>query len=532
MTARAKNELFTLIRFMARRDRLRVPIWIISIAGVVILSATSFPEVYQSAAERQARATLMDNPSVSLVAGSGHGLEDYTFGAMMTQEMMPLTLAVVALMSLLLVVRHTRADEADGRSELITAYTNSRRSILLAAIIWVSVVNLILGTVLALGLGALGIESITWAGSWMFSLAITGVGLVFVGIAALTAQLTQSSRGAAGLAGLILGAFYLLRALGDAGGNFLSWLSPFGWALGSKAYVDNQWWTLALPIIFSLACIIVAMVVAKQRDYGAGLLKVRPGRSRGSRWLNSPLMLILRLQRTSLIAWTISMAVFGLLYGTLAPEIEKFVEDLSSLAIFEGNGNILETFLSTVIVIIAITAASFGVISLSRAKSEETAGRAELILATPVRPVHWLIINAALAFAGSILVLLAASGAMAASAAVAIGNAELFWRLLGSALTYIPAVWLVIGLAAALYGLTARALGLVWLVIIYSAIVWTFGVLFRIPEWLFNLSPFEHVPQLPVESLRLTPLILLSVAGLVAFLASVLLIRRRDIATR
>lgn len=516
---------------MARRDRVRAPVWIITVAGFVVLSASSFPAVYHSEAERQARAALMDNPAVSIIAGPGYGLDNYTFGAMMTQEMMPLTLLVVALMSILFVVRHTRADEAEGRTELIASYTKNRRLLLVTAMTWVAIINMVLGAAMALGMAALHLESIDWQGSWLFSLAIAGIGLVFTTVAAVTAQLAQSSRGAVGLAGIILGGFYLVRVLGDTALGTLSWLSPFGWALASKAYVFNDWWVLLLALGASIALAAVAILIANNRDYGAGVLQVRPGRRQASRWLNNPLALIVRLQRTSIIVWVVAMASFGLLYGTLAPEVEGFVDKLSSLALLTQGGDILATFLGTVITVFAITAAAFGIISLSRIKNEETSGRAELVLATQVQPVRWLLLHAAVAFIGSVLVLLAASIAMAATAAIAVQDAELFWGLLQSALVYIPALLLIIGAAAALYGLAARAVGLVWIVIAYGATVWTFGVLFRMPEWLMTLSPFEHIPTLPIEAFRWAPLTILTAIGIALFIAGLGLVRRRDLTT-
>lgn len=61
----------------------------------------------------------------------------------------------------------------------------------------------------------------------------TGVGLtvcgwVFAGTALAAAQLTRATRGMYGIAGAILGLAYLLRAIGDLGDGWVSWLSPIG----------------------------------------------------------------------------------------------------------------------------------------------------------------------------------------------------------------------------------------------------------------------------------------------------------------
>lgn len=522
------SQLFTLIRFMARRDRVRAPVWIVSVAGLIVLSAASFPTVYQDDASRLARAALMENPAVTIIAAPT-GLDNYTFGAMLTTEMLPLTLATVALMSILLMTRHTRSDEAEGRIELTAAYTNTHRLFLLAAAIWVGFVNLLLGATMAIGLAALNLPSVSWQGSWMFGLATAGLGLVFVGIAAITAQLAQSPRGAAGIAGLALGGFYLLRVIGDSTGGSLSWLSPFGWAAEGQAYVDEQWWTLALPAAATLACTTAATVLVNRRDYDAGFIKPKAGRTGASHWLNGSLALILRLQRASVLAWVVGLSLFGAFYGSLAPEVEAFASEISAFTALTQADDLMGAFLGMVVAIFAITAASFGVTSLNRIKGEESSGRGEIVLATRVSPVRWLLLHALVAFVGSVVLLVVASLSMATTASVAIGDFNLFANLFSATLVYIPVLLLTVGLAAALYALRSNLIGLTWLMLAYSGIVWTFGVLFKLPDWVLQLSPFEHIPTLPIEEFKLAPLVVITAVGLTLALAGLILIRRRDI---
>ena len=65
-------------------------------------------------------------------------------------------------------------------------------------------------------------------------------------VAALTAQLTDSSRAANAMALGFLGATYLVRAIGDAGPSWLSWLSPVGWGQQVKPYAGDRWWVAVL----------------------------------------------------------------------------------------------------------------------------------------------------------------------------------------------------------------------------------------------------------------------------------------------
>ena len=256
-----------LVRFILRRDRVRLAVWVLSIAVVVLGSVASFAQTYPTAADRQARAGLLaGNAAAQLFVGPGYGTADYTFGAMTANEMLPLTTVVVALMSVFLMIRHTRAEEEDGRAELLRAQTVGRLAQPAAALVVVGGANLVLCVLLAAGLPA-ALTELSAGGSLAFAAAVCGIGLVFAGVALLVAQLTVSSRAAVGMAGIVLGALYLVRAVGDLGDAGLAWLSPFGWATGMRAYVGERWWPLALTYSESLSVLIMAMNSSQARSF-------------------------------------------------------------------------------------------------------------------------------------------------------------------------------------------------------------------------------------------------------------------------
>ena len=111
----------TLLRLVLRRDRLRLALWIGGIAGYVVLIGRALPGLYATAAERQARAEFVDSPVARMFRGPGYGLDEYTLGAMLANEMLLWALVAVGVMGLLGTVRHTRAEEESGRAELVRA---------------------------------------------------------------------------------------------------------------------------------------------------------------------------------------------------------------------------------------------------------------------------------------------------------------------------------------------------------------------------------------------------------------------------
>lgn len=522
----------TLVRFILRRDRVRITVWVTALTVLTVGTGAAYPGLYPTAADRQAQAAIMtSNPAMAAMSGPGYGTEDYTFGAMMSNEMLGFVAILVALMSVLLVVRHTRAEEESDRAELIRASVVGRHAHLSAAVATVTAVNLALGAIIAVGYASLGIDSMDWIGSIAFGAGLTAVGLVFTGIAAVTAQVTQSARATSGLAGALIGVAYALRAAGDMGDGTLSWLSPIGWAQQVRAYVDERWWPLGLALATALALVAAAYALSTRRDVGAGMINQRAGAATASDRLATPLGFALRLQRGSLLGWTAAMGLFGLAYGSAAGVIEEYSDNafIQEIMADAPGTSLVEQWLSMIVSVLAMVCTVYAIQAVLRLRGEETGGRAEPVLATPLSRVRWVVSHVAVAFGGGAVVLLVTGAALGATAGVSQQDAQLTSSLLGAAAAHLPAMWLTAGLAVAVFGVLPRAMPLAWAVLVYSIFMGYLGVLLQLPEWMMNLSPFGHVPRLPGEELTLLPLLLLA-AGAVALVALGLVgVRRRDI---
>ena len=162
----------TLMRFILRRDRLRLPLWLGSFVVVSVIIALAFVGLYQNEEERQAMAETMQNPAMTAMVGPGYGLDNYTVGAMTAHEMLLMTAVVVGLMSILLVTRHTRTDEEDGRIEMVRSLPVGRLSNLLAILLVLIGANVVLALLTAFSLAALGIESMDLEGSLVYGSAL------------------------------------------------------------------------------------------------------------------------------------------------------------------------------------------------------------------------------------------------------------------------------------------------------------------------------------------------------------------------
>ena len=160
--------------------------------------------------------------------------------------------AILAVLMVILTIRHTRGDEESGRLELLGGGRLGRDAPLAAALIISLGANLALGLLSAAALAAGGLPA---AGSLAFGLGWAATGMAFSAVAGVAAQLTASARAATGLSVGFVAVTYALRAVGDLaepGPSVLSWLSPIGWNQQIRAFAGDRWWVLALPVALCL----------------------------------------------------------------------------------------------------------------------------------------------------------------------------------------------------------------------------------------------------------------------------------------
>jgi ABC-2 type transport system permease protein len=523
----------TLIRFILRRDRVRIPIWVVAILVSVVGTAASLPDTFPTASARETRAVLMESPAFRLILGPGHGLDNYTYGALMASEMLGIMTVVTALMSIFMVVRHTRAEEESGRAEFVQSSVVGRHASMSAALIVVSGLNILIGLMTAFGLAAV-LPELDLAGSLLFGASMAVSGVLLAGVTAVSVQINEFARGANGLATAALGVIYILRGFGDIQENALAWLSPSGWLLQTAPYVDDRWWPLALALSLSGALVVLAFQLSTRRDVASGLVPPRPGPAHASAMLTAPFGLVARLQRGSLLGWTIGVALFGMGIGAAVGEVATmYAENPLAQEYFAILGlddtAIMESAYSLYILFFALLVSVFTVNAITRLRGEETSLRAENVLATAVSRVRWAGEYLAFAVAGSVLILFVTGLGSGLVHAASTDDPVPTIRVIASAMAYAPTLWLAAGIAIAVYGLVPRLMILAWAVPVYSFFALMFGPLLGLPGWLYDLSPFEYVPRMPVDPFELMPLLGITAIAVVLMIAGLAGFRRRDL---
>jgi ABC-2 type transport system permease protein len=102
--------------------------------------------------------------------------------------------------------------------------------------------------------------------------------------------------------------------------------------------------------------------------------------------------------------------------------------------------------------------------------------------------------------------------------------------VLGGALVQLPAVWVMAGIGAALFGLLPRLMvGGTWAILGIVLFITTLGEPLQLAQWTLDLSPFAHLPRLPAAAFTATPLAWLAVLALALGAAGLAGFRRRDL---
>ncbi|MCA6095218.1 ABC transporter permease [Streptomyces sp. SCA3-4] len=523
----------TLLRLAVRRDRMMLPVWVLALGLTVMSTASAFRTLYDTASDRAglARST---NASGSLRALYGPVFSEAP-GALVAWRMVALGGVLAAVMSVVVVVRHTREEEESGRQELLSSAVVGRRAPLTAALLAALAANALVALLVAAGLAGIGLPG---GGALALGLAIGGTGLCFAGVAAVTAQLTESARAAKGIAGAVLGAAFVLRAAGDAarGGasSPLVWVSPVGWGEQVRAFAGNRWWVLLLPCAAAAVTAAAAYGLAGRRDMGAGLLAGRPGAAGASRRLGGPYGLAWRLQRGSLLGWALGFAVAGGAFDAVTDGAAELVGDNDAtreiFARMGGHQGITEAFLSSMAGVLGMVAALYAVGSVLRLWAEETGGRAEPVLAGAVSRLRWAAGHLAFAFAGTAAVLAAGGLGMGLGYGLAAGDVGgQLPRVMGAVLAQAPAAWVLAGLAVLVFGAVPRASTGAWAVAGVCLGIGWLGPVLKLPGWVMDLSPFGHLPKLPGAAPSAAPFLGLTALAAVLTCAGLVALRRRDL---
>ena len=386
-------------RFVARRTLRGATLWALVFGVYVASKAVGYAAAYPTLRERVGiAASLGGNAGLNALLGVPHHME--TVAGFTAWNCLGVMSIVGGIWALLLATKNFRGEEQNGRLELLlTGQTTTQRAAL-NTLLGIGGSLVVLYAVSALTFIAVGrVHTVGFApgAASFFALCVTASAAMFIAVGALTSQLMPTRSRAAGLAALIFGVCFVLRAVADATNT--PWLlnaSPLGWIEKTQPlYATHAVWLLPCAL-FTLIISSVAVYMAGRRDLGESTLADRETAKPRYGLLNSPVFLAVRLLRGSAVAWVAGVsavaAMFGLLTNTASQALNSSTaaqNTFERIAHTSQQAN-AEAFLGAIFLIIITFVMACAAHAVGAIREDEANGLVDNFLVRPVGRIRWL----------------------------------------------------------------------------------------------------------------------------------------------
>ncbi|GAX03711.1 ABC transporter permease protein [Secundilactobacillus pentosiphilus] len=524
-----------LTRMYLRHDRFAVIIWLLGIVSMVAAGASKIIGLSGSDKQVASLVAALDTPSMAALFGPFTAVKPYTTAAIFAASMMVFTGLLMAIMNIYFAIRNTRTQEDNGVLEMVRAHSVGRQSPLLATVYELLIINGVTGVLSVATLQAINMDGADITGDWLFGIGLAVFGFMFGTFTLLLSQLASNARGATTMSYSLLGLLYLFRAMTDVRNVKYTWWTVFGWVEKIDPYGKNRVVPILEMLGLAVVILIVTVVVSSERDLGAGLLPDRPGRGRASSLLAGPVTLVFRLECTSMIAWFVGLAVYGVSMGTLfntvgdmmtnSPMVAKIIGPAAAASV--GRTTTLQ-FAALMSVVMAIGASVPAIATMLRLNSDERKGWLESIHARSVSRHHLFGAYTLVGTVASLLALFAGTFGMALGSQGA-KDPFAISRLMRSFWAFSPAVLVVIGIVAVVLGLLPRLQQVAWVIPIYALLSIYLGGLLDFPEWTKKLTPFGWINKVPLKPVQWNQAGWLVLLSAVLILTGDYLYQRRDL---
>jgi ABC-2 type transport system permease protein len=500
-------------RFTGRRAMRGGALWGLVFGLYVYDNAVSFDTIAGTAAKRTGLlASMASNAGLKALLGDTQGIT--ARGGFTDWRAIGVTILVASIWGLLASTKALRGEEAAGRWELfLSGQTTPRRAAAgaLAGLGAGVAAMFVLTALLTVGFGTRSNVAIRPGPGLLLALAIVSGAAMFAAVGALASEVMPTRSRAAGLAGAIFGAAFMLRALGDAtsSAHWLVYLSPLGWVeqLHPLTGARPVW---LLPIIALIALCGAATILLADRDLGASLLADKDAAAPRTALLGSPVLFAWRMNRTVIACWLGATLLASLLYGSLAKSTGQAFANSGALRKFTGSlTHVLErqlqlagtrVFAGIVFLILMTLIMAFVASALGRVREDEAEGYLDNLLARDVSRPRWLAGRAGLILAAAVSAgLLGGLGFWVAAASQHSGLSvhELVLAGINSA---VPAT-LLLGLGVLTFGFAPRLTSIVcWGLLAWAFLLDMLGSAIKVNHWVMDTSLLHHPALAPAVS--------------------------------
>jgi ABC-2 type transport system permease protein len=311
-------------------------------------------------------------------------------------------------------------------------------------------------------------------------------------------------------------------------------MSPLGLATQTQVFVGNYFWPIGILLLATALAVYAAYHLNARRDIDQGYFPDKPGPATAGNLLNSVYGFIWRLIRNTLIGWAIGLFLLGAVFGVVLGDVETILtEDIffAQLVPYSPYHTQTELFAVMLNVLLAAFGAIPVLILMFKLRAEEKFYRTEKIFSTKATRKSYLLGYYIVALGASVLMpFLTMMGIWLFSIPV-LNEPMSFANSISAMMVYVPALWVMLGVATFAVGAFPKKSAIIaWGFFGYAFLLVFFGDVLAFPNWLMNLSPFEVIPQIPVDEVNFAILTLLAVIGAAFSAVGFFFFGKRDIA--
>ena len=530
----------TLIRLILRRDRVRLPVWIICIVMFLVMMV---PVIQQSLGGTRTLDDLYTqfsaNPSIRFLVGP---MDSASFGSAFTIKTLLWWGIAVAIMNIFLVVRHTRANEDSGAQEILLSTRVRRGADLVSVLLVAGASNLVIAVGTGVGL-SWATSEISCEQGWLFGIGLGLTGCFWAVLGGLIAQLVSSARRAYAVASFVVGAAFVLRGMGDFFGtttaagrpqsHWVSFLSPFGWLQATRPLAYPAWWPLSIFVCAIFLALIFAFWLVSIREVGSGFFPERSGRPRATRLGRTAFGLTLVLHRSVWLSWTLGTVALMVVIGAISHSMTSVYSSSEALKrIIEslgGGGALIPAFLSAMLTVAVFMLLAYAIQAMGRLSTEEASGHTVNLLTASVGRWRWYALHVIVVVLGCAIALILCGLDLGISVDV-VGGSNHTGEYVVAALSYVPLLLVFISGYALMFGALPRIAGVVvWAYFIFILGCAWFGSLLKFPNWIVDLSLMHYVSAAPAEPIHASPILVFVIIAGTFFVCGGAAWRYRDI---
>jgi ABC-2 type transport system permease protein len=500
-------------RVTGRRTVRAGALWGLVFGLYVYNNAIAFNTVSRTAPQQNGLLASMAS-NAGLKALLGDTSQIYTRGGFIDWRATGVIVLVASIWGLLVATRSLRGEEAAGRWELFLAGQTTPRRAAAGALAGIAAgvgVMYLLTAVLTTVFGTRHNVAISLGQSLLLALALVAGAALFAAVGALASEVFATRGRAAGAAGAVFGAAFMLRALGDAtsSAHWLVYISPLGWVEQLHPLTSAQpLWLLPIAGL-TVACALATVLLA-DRDLGASLVADKDTAVARTALLGSPVLIALRLSWASIASWLTATVIAGLLYGSLAKStgqafasssmLRKFTGQLTHVALRELQLEGTRVFAGIVFLIVMTLIMAYVASAMARLREDEAEGYLDNIVVRRVSRPRWLAGRVGLIL-GVLVIAGAAAGVSFWASAASQHSGLAFSELLQAGVNSAAPAALLLGIGVLTFGFAPRLTSIVcWGMLAWAFLLDMLGSALKINHWVMDTSLLYHPALAPAVS--------------------------------